>query len=258
MMGLDPKVYIPVIAALVGAFIGGLIKEIGTAYQAYREDKRVLKRVLYNQLELWLQFKLCDPGPYVLTAVQKLNELISKSGIPEELVKEMTEPIQRELNSIYGEIELGNPVKLKERYQNVVDDLSRIDPLLAYNISGRIDVESIMSKMNTFFDAADSRIAQSEATPPAPELKLFMVCQMQEKLLKEVVSSVKSDIYRTAWRISALTLIRTWFMLRKAASNQDKKRSAELEKMMQEALSLAASMQQGNDAHSSSKAPLPQ
>jgi hypothetical protein len=190
--------------------------------------------------------------------VQKLNELISENGIPEELVKEMTEPIQRELNSIYGEIELGNPAKLKERYQNVVDDLSKIDPLLAYNISGRIDVESIMAKMNTFFDAADSRIAQSEATPPAPELKLFMGCQMQEKLLKEVVSSVKSDIYRTAWRVSALTLIRTWFMLRKAASNQDKKRSAELEKMMQEALSLAASMRQGNDAHSRSKAPLPQ
>ena len=54
-MDLDQKVYIPVIAALVGAFVGAFIKEIGTAYQVHREDQRVLKRCLYNQLELWFE-----------------------------------------------------------------------------------------------------------------------------------------------------------------------------------------------------------
>jgi hypothetical protein len=48
---MERQIYISLLTGFGGIVLGFLLTQLGNYLQSYREDKRVLKQVLFNQLE---------------------------------------------------------------------------------------------------------------------------------------------------------------------------------------------------------------
>lgn len=214
-MDWDIKVYGPIIAAFIGAFVGASIKELSTIYQLYREDKRQLKACLFHQLELWFELTRYDSEKLADIVVFHLSSPLVKMGNSSQQVAKFSEPVRDQLRTIFERVKLGEPEKLKEQYQTIVSDLAKIDPLLAFRISGRANIEGLVAKSESMFTEMGFPAANSGQKNPLTELGAELTSIAKGKLLKESSIQLKKEIYSVARRISLLTLIQTHFRLKK-------------------------------------------
>lgn len=213
-MDFDLKTYGAIIAAFVGAFVGSSIKEISTIYQLYREDKRQLKTCLFHQLELWFELTRYDSARLADLVVFHLSSPLVKMGNSSQQVATFSEPVRNQLRTIFERVKLGEPERLKGQYQTIVSDLAKIDPLLAYRISGRANIEGLIAKSESMFIEMGFPPAIPGQKNPLSELGAELISIAKDKLLKESSIQLKKEIYAVARRIDLFTLIRTYFRLR--------------------------------------------
>ncbi|MBC8028500.1 MAG: hypothetical protein H7Z16_00145 [Pyrinomonadaceae bacterium] len=64
---------IALLTAFGGIVLGFLMSQLGDYLRATQEDKRVLKQVLFNQLDLWVELKRAD-----VETLQSLSTSFSK------------------------------------------------------------------------------------------------------------------------------------------------------------------------------------
>jgi len=147
---MDPKIYIPIIAALAGTLVGALIKELASFYRAYREDHRILKIVLFNQLDVWYEVKRCDTGPLILTYFERIKQRLGSEGASTEQIDELLEKVRPEFEALLRKVKIGEPEKLQQRYQASVDNLAQVDPILAYKLSGKPNLENSQAKLDAY------------------------------------------------------------------------------------------------------------
>jgi hypothetical protein len=78
---------IPVIPTAAGVLLGAYATQIGVFMKNSREDKCVLKRVLFHQLNLWLELWRSDFGLLISLFIEELGAALRRLGAaPEQIV----------------------------------------------------------------------------------------------------------------------------------------------------------------------------
>jgi len=72
------QTYIALLTALGGIVLGFLLGQVGDYLRATREDKRLLKQVLFNQLDIWVEIKRADVETLVPLLVGKFQQALLK------------------------------------------------------------------------------------------------------------------------------------------------------------------------------------
>lgn len=202
----DSQIYIPVIAALLGTLVGALLKEAGTYFQGYREDKRMLRRVLFNQMDLWLAFRATESSWLISVILEELkNEFIKMGATPEQVDKFQMKDL-RPVITLLRSANIGAPEKIMERYQQSVNDIAQIDPILAFTINNRPEIkisyehlieEAIKVEKRDFTLESDNEVLQVLMT--ANEDKIY---QRTIKLIEADMNCVARKIhFWTKWRL---------------------------------------------------------
>lgn len=216
-MDLDTlKTYGPIIAAFIGALVGSSIKEISAFYQLRREDRRQLKSCLFNQLELRFEISRYDTSKIADFAINYLSKKLAEAGCPEEQIGIIKEQLKPQLKVIIDKIKLGEPGKLREQYQGVVSGLAKIDPILAYKISGRAGIEQFFKLIEAIFDEADNQIGISAADDGPQKVKALIISHIQTTALDDALNQTKKDIYSIARRVGYYTLARAFLTIRRS------------------------------------------
>lgn len=83
------QIYITLLTGFGGIVLGFFLTQLGNYLQSYREDKRVLKQVLFNQLDIWVEMKRADVETLVPLLVGKLQDALLKRGAPREQVDDI-------------------------------------------------------------------------------------------------------------------------------------------------------------------------
>jgi hypothetical protein len=229
---MDPKIYIPVIAALAGALVGALIKELASFYHAYREDQRTLKVVLFNQLDVWYEVRRCDTRPLILTFFEKIKQRIAKEGASTEQIDELLEKVRPQIEALLKRVKIGDPEKLQQRYQASVDNLAQVDPILAYRLSGKPNLENTQSKLDAYLDGAMKLGSSQTADEIVKGFRDHVGLIYKEKLLKRVIEALEKDIRSVARRISLITRIRAARTLRELEEKVKSEFTSEADKML--------------------------
>ena len=128
------QIYITLLTAFGGIILGFVMGQLADYLRANREDKRVLKQLLFNQLDLWVEMKRADVETLVPMLVQKFQQALLKRGAQQDQVKAMFDVSLTPLILLLKQIKLAAPEKIKDRYQESVNQLAKVDPLLAYQL----------------------------------------------------------------------------------------------------------------------------
>jgi CRISPR/Cas system CSM-associated protein Csm2 small subunit len=81
--------------------------------------------------------KRADVETLVPILLEKFQQALLKRGARQDQVNTMFNISLTPLIGLLKEIKLATPEKIRERYHESVNQLAKIDPLLAYQLSGR-------------------------------------------------------------------------------------------------------------------------
>src|SRR6266849_6765320 len=202
------QTYIALLTAFGGIVLGFLMGQLGDYLRATREDKRVLKQVLFNQLDIWVEMKRADVETLVPLLVGKFQQALLRRGVPRDQVNAMFAISLGPLIGLLKDIKLATPERLKERYQESVNQLAKVDPLLAYQLSGRPQTD-FNETIDAFIEKAvelESEKARIASTSNAVAyFSNFIKGYGQHRIL----SNMETDIIDVARQIGYLTAFRT-------------------------------------------------
>lgn len=175
---------VPIIAALAGALVGGLVSEMRIAFEGQRERNRVLNQLLHYQLEVLYSLQRLDPQELE----QELAELFG-TRFPE-----MSDQIVAGLRSAPGFMETlmaasGQhlPHGLVENYERSINGLSQVEPVLAYRLSSPEPVARIGNLLEQV------RLSAEDAAADGSELQRLTTA-VEPELYQVAAKKVREDI----------------------------------------------------------------
>ncbi len=218
----------PVLAALAGALVAGLITALLVVLQGVRERRRALRTLLYQLLELRYQIRTREPRelfPFII------KYLTSRAG-PEATQKFNTPDVQhqlREVMRIATSIVSARP--FAPAYQQAVEMLAPYDPILAYRLTGQEGLLGLDRELKFYY----------EKVVALPNINLD---ETQRSFVEQAQSTTLSTAYRIALdelakKISSVGIKLspiTWYRANHVIKRQDDLMSDELEKKMTQVL----------------------
>ena len=125
--------WVPVIAALTGAVVGGLVSEARAYLTDRREQRRAKRRVLAILLELQYQFRRSDANALSKQIGEQLRATIP--GVEASWIEAIFSPVS--VRAMLAVLPSDQSVgKLGEQLEDAVDALAIYDPWLAFKIRG--------------------------------------------------------------------------------------------------------------------------
>ena len=204
---MPSQTYIALLTAFGGIILGFLMGQLSDYLRATREDKRVLKQVLFNQLELWVEMKRADVETLVPMLIEKFQQALLKRGARQDQVNTMFDIPLSPLIDLLKEIKLAAPERVRERYQDSVTHLAKIDPLLAYQLGGRPQTdftETVDAFIEKAVELEDESARLPRTTTAVSHFSSFIKAYSQRRML----TNMENDIVDVARRISYLCAFR--------------------------------------------------
>lgn len=198
------------IFSAVGIVFGWTLNQFGQWFRTKQEDKKSLKIVLYNLLEIYHIFTRSDLDKYI----QKFTNVIN-SKIP---VENQTEQIKMIIQSIYSVIMVNyfKPELLKEfkevekNYQISIKTLATIDPLSAYYLSGRVNILETFDKMEVMVENIKEQFSNEHGQIEHGANQVLNI--IKPDLINDTLIELEKDIKKIAWKINPYV----WYASRRA------------------------------------------
>lgn len=214
---------LPVISALTGALIGGVIAELRTFMAAARERKKALRILLYALLQI--RFEICRYNPDQF--MQALSRSFARRfGV--DVAKELEAPEAKAFfDGIIQKVLDEMRTDLNPKYNKAVEALSPHDPILAYCLVGNERILALDRILRQYCEnlRANPEIA---ADPAGIRFLDSSKTTMLNTALVEAKKQLAEDIAHVAWELSFLTHLR----VKDALSRQDRVLEKELDEFL--------------------------
>jgi hypothetical protein len=139
-----------VIAAFVGALAGGLISAFRGVLELRRDGRRALNTVLWCQLDLWFELKRHDIEEPMR---EFLGKLADRMGISNEDMGLGTNNLDVLLEIMRQTLAPPHDDQLEVRYHEAVLALAPLDPILAYQLSGKTSIARFREQTSDYLSA---------------------------------------------------------------------------------------------------------
>lgn len=197
----------------IGIAFGWFLNQLTGWWRVRRDDKRVLKQVLYNLLEvhhLLNRFDIDEP-------VEKISERLLDKLSPEENTEEnraiLKKFIYKEAASFFQSITSKDLKVFEEKYENSITELSKIEPIRAFYLSDKtkiIDkIKLIEAWVDNVYEKYPSDATEMEITKR--ELSDILSPNVMDGSLKDL----KQEMIAIAWKINPIIWLRTKNLLNK-------------------------------------------
>jgi hypothetical protein len=221
---------IPVIAALAGAAVGGAIAEARSWIQIVRDQRRTLNRVLYAQLDVWQTVLRADPD----AALEVLPRIMSKATqIPEPAVRAIYDTMPGFADLIRGLLDEAVPANLEKRYQDAVDQLADVFPVLAYRLSGRPEITSVAKSWSS---RINDSLTKMSVTDQDKALAGSLAPRVEREIRADLLKDLEEDINEVAGKLGRRALRDTRQALSKAKARASADREDEIAKILNRVL----------------------
>lgn len=215
---------------LLGVFLGWGLAESGKIFTDKRQDKRKLKKLLFYLLELRFHFsKELSIEIDIQDFMDQFKlKFINKFGISDHVEEsnlefDLANPLIKEL--ISKSKGKDNKIDfLTSNIDDILNDLSEILPILAYELSGQHNIKERLSKLDNYLD---------EIVENSTKMPFDMKDWIQPKLTTDLLKEIDESIEKIAQRIDKKTKREA---LKKIAKMDYKGDNDELDKIVDEYL----------------------
>jgi hypothetical protein len=189
--------FVPVLSVIIGWFLG-----FGSQQLTYnRQDKIKLKRLLYNLMELryWVQKELQLNKQ--LTEILDLFMLEMQKQIP--LPADELHPMKALMTGLIRKQFLIQPKlpDLETSIENIVKELAEVDPVFAFELTGRFHVTEKIKSIQGYLDHVE--VPEGE---DAADKDRFFENVLRPQMMTDVVKQLDEHILRIARKINRKTL----------------------------------------------------
>ncbi len=204
-IGVSKARHIRYFGPLIGVFIGWLLTRKNDKDKLVREDKRKLKRTLKTLLDLRYEINLVRRDEdfiniYVETVKTKFGEL---GQLDTEQTNRIIDLLKKMIEEAGLTITKQTSKTTKENFEKAVDNLSEIDPILAYRLSGKQNIQEFFGEWEEI-----SKKSLDEWMTDKDEVK-NMIQHFRPKLLNEAITDLDSVLIEIATQIDSGTLSKT-------------------------------------------------
>lgn len=194
------------ITLLIGVLTGVLVTQLNALLQGYREDRKVLKRVLYNLLDAWIEVKRCDPTDLLFAITKQLKNDLRGRGLAPDGIDGVFDGIAPQMQRFVRKMDIKLSQSLLERYQTSVNELAEVIPLLAYRLSGKPDMSA-----SEKFDKLMAEVMETEEMKPSDDAAavfrgIFEITK--SKAIKRLAESMERDILAVALKVGPITRLK--------------------------------------------------
>jgi hypothetical protein len=215
---------------LLGVFLGWGLAESGKIFTDKRQDKRKLKKLLFYLLELRFHFsKELSIEIDIQDFMDQFKlKFINKFGISDHVEEsnlefDLANPLIKEL--ISKSKGKDNKIDfLTSNIDDILNDLSEILPILAYELSGQHNIKERLLKLDNYLD---------EIVENSTKMPFDMKDWIQPKLTTDLLKEIDESIEKIAQRIDKKTKREA---LKKIAKMDYKGDNDELDKIVDEYL----------------------
>jgi hypothetical protein len=224
------KIFWGFIFSAIGITIGWILNQLGQWFKTRQEDKKHLKIVLFNLLEVYFILNRSDLDKFIT----KLTDKVYKKT-PKEL---QTDDFKQMISTLYSQIlmdhlkkELLNEIKtVKENYQLSIKTLAGIDPLAAYYLNGRNYVIEIFDTIQNLFINMKDLFPEGHTEIQIGSNKALEV--IKPDILKDAISETEKDIKEIAWKINPFVWYKSIKSIKRLKVNTNERLDKEIDKLL--------------------------
>lgn len=187
------------IGAIVAAVGGGAVAEWRQGLQLRREARRMLNRVLFHQLELVYRLKQSKLEP-VLDEVERAL----RTRFPSEDVSALRTIFSSPVILAALREMLDIPAQIADQYQDAIEAVAEVDPILAYRLSGHDAITKHRVFVERYLEALrSSAIAAGHQVPS--QVANFMKDFLEKTVQADAIDGLEQDAMMVAtalgWRV---------------------------------------------------------
>lgn len=191
-----------------GVALGWYLSERSERQKTLQEDRRKLKRTLFHLLEIRYRLNLFiddakSKSKYISLYVKRVEELISLSDVDLTQIREL-------LWDSIGEVGMGKIYlsaheadELKLKFSESVDQLSEIDPIIAFRLYGR---EGFAEKLKGLTEASKNAMSKKFTDPKDLSEIENVLKRAEPAFLKHMIKDIEEVAIEIATRLDKNTL----------------------------------------------------
>jgi hypothetical protein len=202
-MFMDDKLFWGFVFSTVSIAIGWSLNQLGQWISVRNEDKRKLKSILYHLLEVHHLFLRSDFGILVKIVKDKIRQLIPAKEFTPEVDAVLTNIFTAFANNLVTKDVLKNFQRLELGYEESIKNLSAVEPLIAYRLSGKTSIYTALEGLSSHVSGL-AELLQSDKTKFDKEMKQ-VVDIMKPDLTKNIIQELENDMLDIALKINLFT-----------------------------------------------------
>ena len=196
---MDTKIILPIITTLIGIILGFILNELSYIYRIHREDKRKLKKVLFNLLDFYYLLNHLNVDDYIEILLKKIKEKFLKYN-PEQNLEDAKPIFKSFLLDSIKSVDLPKFKELQVSYVESINEIAQVDPVLAYSLSGRTDLYNFISiHIDEYFNNAEIFINSKDSN--YDRLVTYFKPKQKKDLFKDAIKTVSNDINNVSKKI---------------------------------------------------------
>jgi hypothetical protein len=214
-------IFIPIVSTIFGVLIGWILNELRDFIKLRRENKQIINSVLFNLLEIRFFVSKTDLEKFTKITIEYL-----KSMFPNENPKDIQIIINQVFNiffqTIIAEQHTEEIKKIESKYKESISLLSRIDPILAYNISGKLNLYNYLEylkdysgKVNEIFELELNSLKNERSVMNLEDIRNILEQALRPVLYKEALLVITNDIKKVSKKLGIIKYLNSNTILKR-------------------------------------------
>lgn len=221
---------IPILAALAGALVGALSAELRTILEVRRDARRITNKVLFNLLDLRHLVRFGHDEAVLRELAPLITAHPSFAGSETEVNEYLvTSPTMREAVAKLAH-SFTDPA-FAEQYRIAVDALASVDPLLAFQLSGRTALVRMQEQLTELLDLLRDHQPEEETAREDP-LRQKMEGMVKDFVHVDALKSLEDDILAVAAKLGWLVRWRVKRVLQRTGNSPNEESQEQFARLM--------------------------
>ena len=191
------------ISTIVSITLGWFLNELSQWFRTRKEDKKVIKRVLYNLLETYFTFNQLNTSDLIHLLTDRLLIRFPVQDQSLETKDYLNKLFSEIINGFIKDDIVGRLEKIEVGYTLSIENLAAVDPITAYRLNGKT---RIIETFDILQEHIKEKVAQSI------ELNAQFqdhIDSIKPQIINEAINDLEDEILAISFSINILTWIKT-------------------------------------------------
>jgi hypothetical protein len=218
------------IFSAIGITIGWILNQLSQWFRTRQEDKKNLKIVLFNLLEIYFILTRSDLDKFVRKVTDKVVKKMPNEYQTEEMKNTIHKIYSEHLISHFKE-QLSNEINIvQEDYHKSIQTLAAIDPLTAYYLNGNNNVMEIFDTILNVLNNVKNQFPEGHNEIELGGRKAMEI--IKPEFLNDSLLSVEKDIRNIAWKINLFVWFNSIKAIKRVKVNSNDRIDKEIDKLL--------------------------